>query len=239
MADRVLRGSRLGAVSYETDRNHDLAPRQSMRYACPRGHEFDVPFAERRRGAGDLGVSPARQHLPAGRRRRARAEEGQAAAHALGHAPGAPLGRRPGGAAHRAPGAARRAPRRDRLTQASRGAGSPRSRPVFVRVRTPARSPASSLRPGADRRRPPPQPVPAPLHPPLGDLPQRLGDDRVAHLRRAPLPLGEGDRHLDAPGTRPAAPATPGRPGSSSPATRPRRASAPPAPRGGTRGSRR
>ena len=27
MADRVLRGSRLGAVSYETDRNHDLAPR--------------------------------------------------------------------------------------------------------------------------------------------------------------------------------------------------------------------
>ena len=45
MADRVLRGSRLGAVSYETDRNHDLAPRQAMRYACPRGHEFDVPFA--------------------------------------------------------------------------------------------------------------------------------------------------------------------------------------------------
>ena len=45
MADRVLRGSRLGAVSYETDRDHDLAPRQSMRYACPRGHEFDVPFA--------------------------------------------------------------------------------------------------------------------------------------------------------------------------------------------------
>ncbi|MGH3554800.1 MAG: RNA polymerase-binding protein RbpA, partial [Mycobacterium sp.] len=27
MADRVMRGSRLGAVSYETDRNHDLAPR--------------------------------------------------------------------------------------------------------------------------------------------------------------------------------------------------------------------
>jgi hypothetical protein len=45
MADRVLRGSRLGAVSYETDRNHDLAPRQSMRFACPRGHEFVVPFA--------------------------------------------------------------------------------------------------------------------------------------------------------------------------------------------------
>ena len=25
MADRVMRGSRLGAISYETDRNHDLA----------------------------------------------------------------------------------------------------------------------------------------------------------------------------------------------------------------------
>ncbi|MCK2244335.1 MULTISPECIES: RNA polymerase-binding protein RbpA [unclassified Crossiella] len=46
MADRVLRGSRLGAVSYETDRNHDLAPRRSVRYACPKGHEFDVPFAD-------------------------------------------------------------------------------------------------------------------------------------------------------------------------------------------------
>lgn len=45
MADRVLRGSRLGAISYETDRDHDLAPRKSMRYACPRGHEFEIPFA--------------------------------------------------------------------------------------------------------------------------------------------------------------------------------------------------
>ena len=32
MADRVLRGSRMGAVSYETDRDHDLAPRQMVRY---------------------------------------------------------------------------------------------------------------------------------------------------------------------------------------------------------------
>src|SRR4051795_5187764 len=46
MADRVLRGSRLGAVSYETDRNHDLAPRQSMRYRTDNGEEFDVPFAD-------------------------------------------------------------------------------------------------------------------------------------------------------------------------------------------------
>ncbi|GAA1227506.1 RNA polymerase-binding protein RbpA [Prauserella halophila] len=46
MADRVLRGSRMGAVSYETDRNHDLAPRRSVRYACPKGHEFEVPFSD-------------------------------------------------------------------------------------------------------------------------------------------------------------------------------------------------
>ena len=117
MADRVLRGSRLGAVSYETDRNHDLAPRQSMRYACPRGHEFDVPIANdaevpltwecRLHGSISRLVdgSPPEQ-------------EGQAAADALGHAAGAPLGRRAGGAPHRAPRAARGAARRDRLTPA-------------------------------------------------------------------------------------------------------------------------
>jgi hypothetical protein len=46
MADRVLRGSRLGAVSYETDRDHDLAPRQAARYECPKGHTFEVPFSD-------------------------------------------------------------------------------------------------------------------------------------------------------------------------------------------------
>src|SRR6201987_2938368 len=46
MADRrVMRGSRLGFVSYETDRNHDLAPRQIARYRTENGEEFEVPFA--------------------------------------------------------------------------------------------------------------------------------------------------------------------------------------------------
>jgi thioesterase domain-containing protein len=45
MADRVMRGSRLGAVSYETARNHDLAPRKTARYRTENGEEFDVPFA--------------------------------------------------------------------------------------------------------------------------------------------------------------------------------------------------
>lgn len=46
MADRVLRGSRLGAVSYETDRDHDLAPRRMVKYQCENGDIFEVPFAD-------------------------------------------------------------------------------------------------------------------------------------------------------------------------------------------------
>ncbi len=46
MADRVMRGSRLGSVSYETERNHDLAPRQIARYRTDNGDEFEVPFAD-------------------------------------------------------------------------------------------------------------------------------------------------------------------------------------------------
>ncbi len=46
MGERVLRGSRLGAVSYESDRNTELAPRKSAHYDCPNGHHFAVPLAE-------------------------------------------------------------------------------------------------------------------------------------------------------------------------------------------------
>ena len=46
MADRVLRGSRMGAVSYETDRDHDLAPRQMVKYKTDTGQIFEVPFAD-------------------------------------------------------------------------------------------------------------------------------------------------------------------------------------------------
>ena len=45
MGERVLRGSRLGTTSYETDRNTDLAPRQEVIYDCPRGHEVTVPMS--------------------------------------------------------------------------------------------------------------------------------------------------------------------------------------------------
>jgi hypothetical protein len=45
MADRVLRGSRLGTTSYETDRNTDLAPRREVAYDCPAGHETRMLMA--------------------------------------------------------------------------------------------------------------------------------------------------------------------------------------------------
>ncbi|MEU7826456.1 RNA polymerase-binding protein RbpA [Catellatospora sp. NPDC049111] len=45
MGDRMLRGSRLGAVSYESERNTELAPRQMREFQCAQGHRFEVPFA--------------------------------------------------------------------------------------------------------------------------------------------------------------------------------------------------
>ena len=45
MSDRVLRGSRLGSISYESDRHTEFAPRLRAVYDCPQGHESTVPFA--------------------------------------------------------------------------------------------------------------------------------------------------------------------------------------------------
>lgn len=45
MAERALRGSRLGAQSYETDLGVEMAPRQSVTYDCPRNHRFTIPFS--------------------------------------------------------------------------------------------------------------------------------------------------------------------------------------------------
>ena len=45
MGERILRGSRLGAVSYENEKSTELAPRQSVSYDCPHGHRFLMQFA--------------------------------------------------------------------------------------------------------------------------------------------------------------------------------------------------
>jgi hypothetical protein len=46
MANQRIKGSRLGAVSYETERNVPLPPTQVARYRTGNGQEFDVPFAD-------------------------------------------------------------------------------------------------------------------------------------------------------------------------------------------------
>ena len=45
MSDRVLRGTRLGSVSYESDRHTEFAPRLQAVYDCPEGHVTQMPFA--------------------------------------------------------------------------------------------------------------------------------------------------------------------------------------------------
>jgi rubredoxin len=45
MSERALRGSRLGAQSYETDSGVEMAPRQSVTYTCAHDHRFAVPFS--------------------------------------------------------------------------------------------------------------------------------------------------------------------------------------------------
>ena len=45
MSERALRGTRLGATSYESDAGIDFAPRQDIEYVCPAEHRFTMPFS--------------------------------------------------------------------------------------------------------------------------------------------------------------------------------------------------
>jgi hypothetical protein len=45
MAERSLRGSRLGAMSMESDAAVEPAPRQAAEYVCPNGHTIVMPFS--------------------------------------------------------------------------------------------------------------------------------------------------------------------------------------------------
>lgn len=45
MADGALRGTRLGALSYETDENVHLAGRQTVAYDCTCGTTIELPFS--------------------------------------------------------------------------------------------------------------------------------------------------------------------------------------------------
>ena len=45
MAERSLRGSRLGALSMETDDNVVPSERRITTYLCPNGHQIELPFS--------------------------------------------------------------------------------------------------------------------------------------------------------------------------------------------------
>lgn len=45
MADRALRGMKIGANSLESDVGVEFAPRMEARYHCPNGHSIVLPFA--------------------------------------------------------------------------------------------------------------------------------------------------------------------------------------------------
>lgn len=62
MHKTVLRGMRLGSMrgaAIQEKEDIEPAPRRSVRFACPKGHEFDVTFAEE---AEPPGAWECRQH---------------------------------------------------------------------------------------------------------------------------------------------------------------------------------
>ncbi len=46
MAERALRGARLGAQSFEDERGVEMAPRQEVEYVCADGHTFTVMMSD-------------------------------------------------------------------------------------------------------------------------------------------------------------------------------------------------
>ena len=46
MAERTLRGARLGGQSFEDERGIEFAARQQVGYRCPQGHEFEITMSD-------------------------------------------------------------------------------------------------------------------------------------------------------------------------------------------------
>ena len=46
MAERTLRGARLGGQSFEDERGIEFAGRQQVGYACPQGHAFEITMSD-------------------------------------------------------------------------------------------------------------------------------------------------------------------------------------------------
>ena len=45
MAERTLRGARLGGQSFEDERGIEFAARQQVSYACTQGHTFEITMS--------------------------------------------------------------------------------------------------------------------------------------------------------------------------------------------------
>ncbi|RJS47230.1 RNA polymerase-binding protein RbpA [Nocardioides cavernaquae] len=45
MAERTLRGARLGGQSFEDERGIEFAARQQVGYNCPQGHSFEITMS--------------------------------------------------------------------------------------------------------------------------------------------------------------------------------------------------
>jgi Zn ribbon nucleic-acid-binding protein len=46
MAERTLRGARLGGQSFEDERGIEFAARQQVGYRCPQGHQFSITLSD-------------------------------------------------------------------------------------------------------------------------------------------------------------------------------------------------
>lgn len=46
MAERTLRGARLGGQSFEDERGIEFAARQQVGYDCPQGHAFEITMSD-------------------------------------------------------------------------------------------------------------------------------------------------------------------------------------------------
>ena len=56
MAERTLRGARLGGQSFEDERGIEFAARQQCGYRCVNGHEFEVTMSVEADVPGGVGV---------------------------------------------------------------------------------------------------------------------------------------------------------------------------------------
>ena len=112
MAERTLRGARLGGQSFEDERGIEFAARQQVGYRCPQGHDFEITMSVEADIPAVWECPRCGARGPERRRHQQGGEGREAGPHPLGHAARAPLREGARGHPQGASGAAAR--RRDR-----------------------------------------------------------------------------------------------------------------------------